>query len=66
MRSEVLIAVNIKKTVFCDVMPCSLVGIFQNLGGTFSHHLQEMRSFSTLNMEAADFSQVLVSIYQPT
>jgi hypothetical protein len=66
MRSEVLTAVNIKKTAFCDVMQWSLVGIFQNLGGTFSHHLQEMRFFSTLNMEAADFSQVLVSIYQPT
>jgi hypothetical protein len=60
VRSEALVGVNVKETNFRDVMPCSLVGTVQCLGGNFSHHLQKMRFFCILSMEAAGFSEVLV------
>jgi hypothetical protein len=52
MRSEALIGATVKKAVFWD-MPCSVVGIVHYSGGTISYHHQEMRFFSTLNMEVA-------------
>jgi hypothetical protein len=39
-KSEVLMAVITKITVFWDKMPCSVVDIYQHLRGTFRLHLQ--------------------------
>jgi hypothetical protein len=38
VRFEVLVAVNIKVAVFCDVTPSSLVGGYQRFVGTFCLH----------------------------
>jgi hypothetical protein len=43
LRFEVLTAVNMKITVFWDVIPCRLVNIYKYFGGTCCLHLQERR-----------------------
>jgi hypothetical protein len=40
MRYDVVTAVNIKITVSCDVMPCSLAYVYRRFGSTCCFHFQ--------------------------
>lgn len=66
-RSEDLVGVNIKITVFCDVTPCSLefLGYHEDKGSSFIHtRIYKMpEQFSTKKTEATS-SKTLVRIYQ--
>jgi hypothetical protein len=51
MRFEVLTVVAIKNTVFWNVMPCSLVEVYQLISGTYCLHLQGRRVSHAGNRE---------------
>jgi len=42
VRFGVLIALNVKISVFLDMMPCSLVYVYLRFGGTYYLHLQQV------------------------
>jgi hypothetical protein len=64
-RSDTLVGVNIKITIFCDVKPCSLVflGNPEDNGGSFIQIYKMPEHFSTKKIDATS-SETLVCIYQ--
>jgi hypothetical protein len=43
MRFEAIAAVSLKRTMFCDVTPCSPVEAYQRFGGSYCRHLHGRR-----------------------
>jgi hypothetical protein len=60
-RFQVLSVVNMKITIFWDVMPCSLAASDRSYGTTYCLYFQHR---SALNMEAVCFSKIFVTGYQ--
>jgi hypothetical protein len=60
-RFKVLSVVNMKITIFWDVLPCSLVASHQSSGATYCLYFQQS---SALNMETVCFSKIFVTGYQ--
>ena len=56
VRFEVLITLNVKISVFLDMMPCRLVYVYLRFGGNCCLHLQQV--------PAKDSSYTFVAIYQ--
>jgi hypothetical protein len=51
VKSEVLIAVNIKSIIFWDVTPCSLLEVYRRFRGTYYLHLRNNKTVSSLMFE---------------
>jgi hypothetical protein len=64
MRFKVLTVVNVKKSVFWDMTPCSLIDMYQSFGGTCCLDAQGTRVSYILNNGAAGSRRTLPPIYQ--
>jgi hypothetical protein len=65
-RSEVLTAMNMKITVFWDVMPGNMEERYECFRGTYCLHFQARGVSSTLKTKATGSSEMLVHVYQTT
>jgi hypothetical protein len=58
----------VKMTIFCDVVPCSFVDVYQHFRGACCLHHQSDGYFLliTLMMEAAGPSEMYINFFQST
>jgi hypothetical protein len=66
VRFEVLTATSIKKTVFWDVAPCSLVEVYRRCGGACCLQHHAILSPTLLMMEVVNTSETSVNLYDTT